>query len=101
MRDVVLDVRDLQVQFQSDDRLIKAVDRISFAVNRGQTLGIVGESGSGKSVTALATMGLVPAPAGRITGGEIWFQATDEDAPVNLLALPEEERRLYRGGRSR
>ena len=57
MSDTVLQVNNLEVQFQPDGRLIKAVDGISFAVKRGQTLGIVGESGSGKSVTSLAVMG--------------------------------------------
>ncbi|MGB3204812.1 MAG: ATP-binding cassette domain-containing protein, partial [Crinalium sp.] len=73
MIDTVLDVRNLQVQFPTDERLIKAVDGISFELKRGQTLGIVGESGSGKSVTSLAVMGLVPSP-GKISGGEIWFE---------------------------
>ena len=100
----VLDVRNLQVQFQTGDRLIKAVDHISFSLKRGQTLGIVGESGSGKSVSALATMGLIPTPPGRIVGGEIWFQGLgdDSDAPggksVNLLSLSEAQMQHYRGG---
>ena len=62
MTDTVLDVRNLQVQFPTAEKLVKAVDSISFEVKRGQTLGIVGESGSGKSVTSLAVMGLVPYP---------------------------------------
>jgi peptide/nickel transport system ATP-binding protein len=99
MSDTILDVRNLQVQFRANDRLVKAVDGISFTVQRGQTLGIVGESGSGKSVTSLAVMGLIPCPPGRVTEGEIWFQDLTEGAePVNLLALAPEQMQRYRGG---
>jgi peptide/nickel transport system ATP-binding protein len=97
MSETVLDVRHLQVQFQADDRLIRAVDDISFEVKRGQTLGIVGESGSGKSVTSLAVMGLVPHP-GKIAGGEIWFRGTEDEDAVNLVKLPKQRLRSYRGG---
>jgi peptide/nickel transport system ATP-binding protein len=104
MSDTILDVRNLQVQFQIDDRISNAVDGISFTVKRGQTLGIVGESGSGKSVTSLAVMGLVPCPPGKMTGGEIWFRAAsqipqgspDSDA-VNLLTVSPEQMQQYRG----
>ena len=98
MSATVLDVRNLQVEFLTDGKIIKAVDGISFKLHRGQTLGIVGESGSGKSVTSLAVMGLVPTP-GLISGGEIWFQATaDSTQPVNLLQLPPAHVQRYRGG---
>ena len=96
MSDTILDVRNLQIQFQIDDRLANAVDGISFAVKRGQTLGIVGESGSGKSVTALAVMGLVPCPPGKVAGGEIWFKAQDT-APVDLLTVSQAQMQQYRG----
>ncbi|MCU0568159.1 MAG: ABC transporter ATP-binding protein [Oculatellaceae cyanobacterium Prado106] len=100
MSDTILDVHNLQVQFQIDDRISKAVDGVSFQVQRGQTLGIVGESGSGKSVTSLAVMGLIPNPPGKITGGEIWFKPTqDETEPVNLLTIPRDQMQRYRGGR--
>ncbi|MBE9041181.1 ABC transporter ATP-binding protein [Oscillatoriales cyanobacterium LEGE 11467] len=103
MSDTVLDVRNLQVQFQTNDNIVRAVDGIDFKVTRGQTLGIVGESGSGKSVTSLAIMNLVPTPPGKITNGEIWFRdaATDDRPiePVDLLQLPPSQMRNYRGGR--
>lgn len=98
MSDTILDVRNLQVQFQLDSSLIKAVDDVSFQVKRGQTLGIVGESGSGKSVTALAVMGLVPNPPGKVTGGEIWLKSQKTDEMVNVLTFSEEEKQKYRGG---
>jgi peptide/nickel transport system ATP-binding protein len=99
MTDYVLDVRNLQVEFQSDEKRVLAVDGIDFKLKRGQTLGIVGESGSGKSVTSLAVMGLVPSP-GKIKAGEIYFRPSDNGtAPVNLVALNDEQKRLYRGGR--
>lgn len=98
MTDTVLDVRNLQVQFFTEGRPLKAVDQISFTVPRGQTIGIVGESGSGKSVTSLAVMGLVPTP-GRITGGEIWFRGTEEEEPIDLLTLPPQAKQQYRGGK--
>lgn len=98
MSDTILDVRNLQVQFQTDERLVKAVDNISFRVKRGQTLGIVGESGSGKSVTSLAVMRLVPNPPGRITNGEIWFQEGENEA-VDLLRVPDARMLNYRGDR--
>lgn len=99
MSDIVLDVRNLQVQFRTDEKLVNAVDGIDFKLERGQTLGIVGESGSGKSVTSLAVMGLVASP-GKITTGEIYFRpSADEAEPVNLVRLSDEQKRLYRGGK--
>jgi peptide/nickel transport system ATP-binding protein len=99
MTDRVLEVRDLRVEFTGDRKTTIAVDGISFELEKGQVLGCVGESGSGKSVTSLALMGLVPLP-GKITGGEIWFRPAkgqDLDA-VNLVNLPAERARHYRGG---
>jgi peptide/nickel transport system ATP-binding protein len=97
MKETVLEVRNLQVEFPGDGKAVKAVDSLSFELHRGETLGIVGESGSGKSVTSLAVMGLVQTP-GVVSGGEIWFRPQENGAPINLLNLPPEEVQLYRGG---
>ncbi|OUL19015.1 ABC transporter ATP-binding protein [Nostoc sp. 106C] len=97
MRETILEVRNLQVEFSSDGNILKAVDGISFQLHRGETLGIVGESGSGKSVTSLAVMGLLQSP-GRVSGGEIWFRHQENGTPINLVELPPEQMQLYRGG---
>jgi oligopeptide transport system ATP-binding protein len=89
----LLEVRDLQTHFSTQDGVVKAVDGVSFYVDRGETLGIVGESGSGKSVTSLSVMRLIPNPPGKIVGGSIMF---DGD---NLLDASEEEMRHIRGNR--
>ncbi|MEN3026318.1 MAG: ABC transporter ATP-binding protein [Chlorobiota bacterium] len=94
----VLEVRDLTVEFRSEQYAIRAVDQASFRLERGKALGIVGESGSGKSVTALSLMRLVPAPAGRIVSGEVLFHHQDGRV-VDLLSLPEREMQQYRGDR--
>ncbi|MEH2452573.1 ABC transporter ATP-binding protein [Nostoc sp.] len=97
MRETVLEVRNLQVEFPSDGNIVKALDGISFALHRGETLGIVGESGSGKSVTALAVMGLLQTP-GLVSGGEIWFRPQENGNPIDLVKLPPEQMQLHRGG---
>jgi peptide/nickel transport system ATP-binding protein len=98
MNDTVLQVNNLEVQFQSNGTTVEAVKGISFAVKRGQTLGIVGESGSGKSVTSLAVMGLVPKP-GQVTNGEILFWGRgDQSASVDLAKLSPRRLEDYRGG---
>ena len=72
----MLDVRDLKIHFPTDDGLVKAVDGISFTLDRGKTLGIVGESGSGKSVTSLGIMGLHHGTNARISGS-IWLDGEE------------------------
>ncbi len=89
---LLLEVRDLKVEFHLREGIVKAVDGVSFAIRRGQTLGIIGESGSGKSVTAQAIMRLIPHP-GLISEGEIWLHrknATHEEVEevVDLADLP-------------
>jgi len=72
----LLEVRDLRTHFRTDDGIVKAVDGVSFSIEKGQTLGIVGESGSGKSVTCLTIMGL-NAKRNTITTGEALFNGED------------------------
>ena len=97
MRETVLEVRNLQVEFPSDGNINRALDGISFGLHRGETLGIVGESGSGKSVTALAVMGLLQTP-GLVSGGEIWFRPQENANAIDLVKLPPEQMQLHRGG---
>ncbi|CAM5551770.1 ABC transporter ATP-binding protein [Streptomyces xanthochromogenes] len=88
---MLLEVRDLQVEFKTRDGVAKAVNGVNYSVEAGETLAVLGESGSGKSVTAQAVMGILDMPPGRIAGGEILFQGRD------LLKLKEDERRKIRG----
>jgi len=88
--DVLLDVRDLHVRFDTVDGVVHAVRGASFQVPRGRTLGIVGESGSGKSVSAQALIGLVP---GADVSGEAWFEGQD------LLGMNDQQLRGIRGKR--
>ncbi|MFD9630893.1 ABC transporter ATP-binding protein [Streptomyces violascens] len=88
---MLLEVRDLQVEFKTRDGVAKAVNGVNYSVDAGETLAVLGESGSGKSVTAQAVMGILDMPPGRIAGGEILFQGKD------LLKLKEDERRKIRG----
>jgi oligopeptide transport system ATP-binding protein len=73
----LLEVNDLKTYFYTREGVVQAVDDISFAVDKGQTLGIVGESGCGKSVTALSIMGLIPKPPAKIAGGQVLFEGKD------------------------
>src|SRR4051794_6213825 len=86
----LLEIRDLKVQFDTEDGVVNAVDGVSYTVDRGQTLGIVGESGSGKSVSSLTVMGLTRAANARISG-EILFEGRD------LLQASDADMRAIRG----
>ncbi|MBE4910575.1 ABC transporter ATP-binding protein [Bacillus luteolus] len=91
MSETILEIKDLETHFITDDGVIPAVDKFSIRINEGEVLGIVGESGCGKSVTSLSIMGLIPTPPGKIAGGEILFNSK------NLLELSEKEMRSLRG----
>ncbi|MEV4968134.1 MULTISPECIES: ABC transporter ATP-binding protein [Streptomyces] len=88
---MLLEVRDLHVEFHTRDGVAKAVNGVNYSVAEGETLAVLGESGSGKSVTAQAVMGILDMPPGRISGGEILFKDRD------LLKLKADERRRIRG----
>ena len=87
-----LEVRNLRTHFFTRAGVVKAVDDVSFSVERGQVLGLVGESGSGKSVTGFSIIGLID-PPGRLAGGSILYQGRD------LAKLDEREMRHLRGNR--
>jgi oligopeptide/dipeptide ABC transporter ATP-binding protein len=89
----LLEVTDLRTYFHTRSGIYRAVDGVSFHIERGETLGIVGESGSGKSVTCYSLMGLVPQPPGRIESGSARFDGTD------LLHCAPAEARAIRGRR--
>ena len=91
MGEKLLEVQGLKTWFHTDAGLSKAVNDVSFFVEKGKTLGIVGESGCGKSITSLSIMGLVQTPPGEIAGGKILFEGED------LLEKTEEEMRSIRG----
>ena len=96
MAETLLEIRNLVTEFTSDGKINKAVNDISFTLNRGETVGIVGESGSGKSVTSLSVMRLIPNPPGQITGGEIIYNSR-ELGKVDLLKLTDKQMRSLRG----
>ena len=91
MPEPILSIRDLVVEFRTEDGIVHAVDGISYDVFPGETLGIVGESGSGKSVSTLSILGLIPQPPGRVTSGTAMFKGKD------LLKLKKRELRDFRG----
>ena len=96
MKQKLLEIRDLRINFASDEGEVQAVKGISFDLFRGETLGIVGESGSGKSVTSLSIMRLIPTPPGKIESGSITYYTPDNQA-INILELPEKDLQKLRG----
>ena len=89
--DNLLEIKDLHVNFNTEDGLVKAVNGVSLSLKAGETLGIVGESGCGKSVTSLAVMGLIPSPPGKVEKGSISFQG------LELLEQTEKQMQQVRG----
>ena len=88
----LLELTDLVTEFDTDEGRVRAVDRVSFVLREGETLGLVGESGCGKSVTALSIMRLLPQPTGRIVGGGISFAGRD------LTQVSSQAMQAIRGG---
>ena len=89
--DPVLSIRDLTVEFNTEDGIVHAVDGVTYDDMPGETLAVVGESGSGKSISVMSILGLIPQPPGRIVSGQAIYR--DQD----LLRLPAEELRMIRG----
>ena len=92
MAESLLSVRDLTVEFDTEDGVVHAVTGVSYDLRAGETLGVVGESGSGKSVSVMSMLGLIPVPPGRIVSGEALYKGRD------LLTMPKKELQEIRGG---
>ena len=92
MPEPVLSIKDLTVEFHTEDGVVHAVEGVTYDVHAGETLGIVGESGSGKSVSMLSVLGLIPQPPGKIVRGEASFKGR------NLMKMSKRELRQLRGG---
>ena len=91
--DLLLEVRDLTIQYVTDSGTVHAVEGLNLRLGRGETLGFVGETGAGKTTTALGIMRLIPSPPGVVRSGEILFEGED------LLRKSEAEMRTVRGGK--
>ena len=86
----LLEVDNLKMYFHTQDGVVKAVDGVTYTLDRGETLGVVGESGSGKSVTAMTIMGLIDMPPGRIEGGDVRYRGK------SLLEMTEQQMQSVR-----
>jgi oligopeptide/dipeptide ABC transporter ATP-binding protein len=91
LRERLIQLKNLTTHFFTPEGVVKAVERVSFGIDKGRTLGVLGESGCGKSVTALTIMRLIPDPPGKILEGEIEFEGRD------LLQIPSAAMREVRG----
>ena len=89
----IIQIKNLSIEFDTDEGIISALNRVSLNIPKGRTMGLVGESGSGKSVSAMAIMQLIPMPPGRITSGQILYNNQD------LLTLSDKEMRRLRGNK--
>ena len=89
----ILEIKDLTVYYNTSDAVVKAVNGISFKMNKGEAIGPVGETGAGKTTTALSIMQLVPDPPGKIMSGEILYEGE------NLITMPEAKKREFRGNK--
>ena len=93
MSDKLLNIKDLSIQYKTEDGVVKAVNGIHLALKEGETLGLVGETGAGKTTTALGIMRLIPNPPGEIISGNVEFEGRD------LLSLSEDDMRGIRGNK--
>ena len=87
----LLNIKDLSIQYQTDDGICYAVNKINLMVKRGETVGLVGETGAGKTTVALGIMGLVPDPPGKVMEGSITLAGED------LLKVSDAKMRSIRG----
>lgn len=92
--DILLNIKDLEVTYDTEEGIVRAVNNISFDVYKGKTLGIVGETGAGKTTTAMSILRLLPDRTGNIRNGSINYNGN------NLLELPIEEMQKVRGRKS-
>ena len=90
-KELLLSVKELAVSYRTSEEIVRAVNGVSFSVNRKETLGLVGETGAGKTTIAKAIMSILPDPPASVDGGEILFEEND------LLHMPEKEIRKIRG----
>ena len=93
MSETILSIKNLTIEFKTEEGTVRAVKKLNLDIPRGKTVGLVGESGSGKSVTSLAIMGLIPDPPGKIAEGEILFHGQD------LTKMSQEQMRKIRGNK--
>ena len=90
-KDLVLDIKDLVIHYETDDGVVEAVNGIDIQLEHGKTLGLVGETGAGKTTLALSILRLLPDRTGRVLRGDISFEGH------SILTLPDQELRAVRG----